>query len=481
MRRPLAARAVVLTAAVTLSLAPVALAPAAFAHPGSDGRAARPAATRVTASTTSTGARTTALRPTDSHDPRGDSYTTTNVKKKCSTHICVHWVDTTADKAPAGWADTTLSQMNKIWAYEVDKLKFRAPMSDGTRGGNKKFDVYLKNVAPKGYAGYCAKERSIGGGYLASSYCVLDNDFLPSEFAGRPALANLRVTAAHEFFHSIQMAYDSDEDAWLVESTATWMEERYADDVNNNRKYLPVSQVAVPGEPLDVALTGDTPQFGNWVWWEYLSSRLGNGIVRTVWTKAGEYKGAGHMYSTQAVVAALKKDGGFKKRFGSYASANVFPAGSYAEGASWGVSAPMNATHVLSAGTSTGGMSVSVDHMAAGNVRIFPGGSVVGTGQRLRINVNGPGSSASPVAVVTVKKRNGTLTRSSIALDGNGVGQGIVLFDTTTVESVTVTLGNASTRFACWTQPGADPSYSCAGAPKDDDKVFAYTATSFTV
>ena len=108
--------------------------------------------------------------------------------RKCKGNFCVHWVTTTADKAPAGWADTTLSQMNKIWAYEVGKLKFRAPMTDGKRGGNKKFDVYLKNVAPKGYAGYCAKERSIGGGYLASSYCVLDNDFLPSEFGDRPAL-----------------------------------------------------------------------------------------------------------------------------------------------------------------------------------------------------------------------------------------------------------------------------------------------------
>ncbi len=461
MRRPLALRTAVLTVAVALSLAHPAMALSAPTHSSSD--------------------RVTALRPTDPHDPRGDSYTTSNVKKKCSAHICVHWVTTTADKAPPGWADTTLSQMNKIWAYEVGKLKFRPPMTDGKRGGNKKFDVYLKNVAPKGYAGYCAKERSIGGGYLASSYCVLDNDFLPSEFNGRAALANLRVTAAHEFFHAIQMAYDSDEDAWLVESTATWMEERYADDVNNNRKYLPDSQVAVPGEPLDVALTGDTPQFGNWVWWEYLSSRLGNGIVRSVWTKAGEYQGAGHMYSTQAVAAALKNEGGFKKRFGSYAAANVFPGGSYVEGGAWGMSAPMSATHTLSLGASTGGQAISVDHMASGNVRFVPGGSVVGTNKRVRINVNGPSSSSSPVAVVTVRKRNGKITRTSMTLDGNGIGQGTYYFDTTTVESVTVTLANASTRFDCWTQPGADPSYSCAGAPKDDDKVFSYSATSITL
>jgi hypothetical protein len=35
----------------------------------------------------------------------------------------------------------------------------------------------------------------------------------------------LKVTAAHEFFHAVQFAYDIGEDGWLMESTATWMEE----------------------------------------------------------------------------------------------------------------------------------------------------------------------------------------------------------------------------------------------------------------
>ncbi|MFN8193834.1 MAG: MXAN_6640 family putative metalloprotease [Nocardioidaceae bacterium] len=420
--------------------------------------------------------RESAKRPTDTHDPRGDSYTTDTVKRKCSAHVCVHWVTTTDDATPSGWQDTTLSQMEKIWDYEVGKLKFRAPMKDGTRGGNKKFDVYLKNLAPKGYAGYCAKEKSIGGGYTASSYCVLDNDFLPSEFEGRSPWANLRVTAAHEFFHAIQMAYDTDEDAWLVESTATWMEERYADDVNDNRKYLPVSQLAHPEEPLDISLTGDTPQFGNWIWWEYLSSRVGNGIVRSVWTKAGEYDGGGgHMYSTQALVSALKNEGTFKKRFGSYTASAVAPASAWSEGAEWGLAAPPDATHMLSGGASTGSHTVTVDHLAASNIKLIPQTGVTG---KIKIDVNGPSSSSAPVAVVTVIRKSGNVTRTSMTLDGNGVGSGSYAFDAATVASVTVTLTNASTRFACWNRSGADPAYSCQGTPKDDGRSFAYSAVN---
>ena len=55
---------------------------------------------------------------------------------------------------------------------------------------------------------------------------MLDDDFAAAQFRHRHAGGNLRVTAAHEFFHAVQFAYDYDEDPWLMEATATWMEER---------------------------------------------------------------------------------------------------------------------------------------------------------------------------------------------------------------------------------------------------------------
>ena len=59
-------------------------------------------------------------------------------------------------------------------------------------------------------------------------------------------MQSAQVTAAHEFFHAIQFAYDYGEDAWMLEATATWMEERVFDKVNDNRQYLPAGQVADP-------------------------------------------------------------------------------------------------------------------------------------------------------------------------------------------------------------------------------------------
>lgn len=465
MRRPFAVGPATLTTAAALGVAlllpltsPAAAAPTKQASPS-----------------------TAAARPTNPDDPRGDAYTTKKVKSKCSAHVCVHWVNTTVDKPPAGQPDVVLTQMNKIWKFEVNKLGFRAPLPDGKRGGNKKLDVYLKDVGSKGYAGYCTKDKKVGNGYLASAYCVLDNDFRPDQFDGHKALNTLRATAAHELFHAIQLAYDSDEDAWLVESTATWMEERYADKVNDNRKYLPSSQIALPWSPLDMAGSGGTTQFGNWIWWEYLtkSRKLGDKIVRTVWENAGEYKGGGGMSSTRAVVKALKKKGTFNKLYRDFAAANTTPAKTYEEGAAWPVSAPMDADPVLTSGKSTGG-SLEVDHLASRHVRIRPGSSVTGANKRLLVKIDGPSSKSAPAAVVQVRYKSGKVTRKVLALDADGKGKGTVLFDASQISSVIVTVVNASTRFDCWTRPSADPAYSCTGNPRDDNRVFTWSATSTT-
>jgi hypothetical protein len=178
-------------------------------------------------------------RPTDrGQDPYGDGYTVA-AKAKCSQHFCIHWVPTTADRPTSyKWVLTTLDTMEKVWSYETGKLGYRKPVTDGNHGGNSRFDVYLKNVGDKGYYGYCAAEYYARSDHdLASGYCVLDNNFSYAEFHAKP-IDSMRVTAAHEFFHAIQYAYQLTEDRWLYESTATWMEERFADDVNDNRQYL---------------------------------------------------------------------------------------------------------------------------------------------------------------------------------------------------------------------------------------------------
>ena len=196
--------------------------------------------------------------------------------------------------------------------------------------------MYLKELGSLGLYGYCAPERAAPGTpkFLATGYCVLDNDFARSQFAA-PPLDSLRVTAAHEFFHAIQFAYDAGEDGWFMEATATWMEERYADEVDDNRQFLPFGQLGRPASVLDVFKRSGWNQYGNWAFFEYLSNRYGVDLVRSIWNGAAAFEGAPDRFSTRAVAVELRAHGGLPAVFARYAAGNTVPERVYPEGSAW--------------------------------------------------------------------------------------------------------------------------------------------------
>jgi hypothetical protein len=415
-------------------------------------------------------ARSLLARPTDGgSDPYNDGYTVP-AKRDCASKICIHWVNSTADAPPdRQWVTKSLDVMKHVWAEEVGRLGYRAPVTDRQRGGNKKFDVYLKDVGSQGYYGYCVPERrKPGHTWVASGYCVLDDDFARSQFGARPT-KSLRVTAAHEFFHAVQFAYDYAEDGWMMEATATWAEERVADDVNDNRQYLPYGQVNRPGTALDTYDKQGFTQYGNWVFFEYLSQRYGTGIVRKIWENA---TGKPRNYSTRAVKRSLPGDVTFTDIFRAYAADNTIPGQTYSEGAAW-PAAKMAGQHKLSADAPAAGGSFKIDHMSSRNVLVNQDRTIRGKHWRLRLKVDGPSSGSGSAAFVLVHKTSGKVKRKLVTLDRDGRGEILVPFGSTTVKRVTLTLANASTDFSCWQQ---EMTYSCQGRPKDDNRTFEYHA-----
>ncbi|UUZ58301.1 MXAN_6640 family putative metalloprotease [Nocardioides sp. B-3] len=181
-------------------------------------------------------------RPTDgADDPFANGYTVPS-SSQCGDHVCVHYVPTTADAPPSlDWVALTLTTMENVYEREVNQLGFRPPRKDGNKGGDGKLDVYLKDLGT-GLYGYCAAEFRKKA-RTASGFCVLDNDYAAAQFPDQTPENNLAVTAAHEFFHAVQYSYDYNEDPWMLESTATRMEEQVADSINDNRQYLQYSQL----------------------------------------------------------------------------------------------------------------------------------------------------------------------------------------------------------------------------------------------
>jgi hypothetical protein len=416
-------------------------------------------------------ARAVLARPTQgASDPYGDGYTVRS-KRRCTPRICIHWVPTTADAPPSGrWVTRSLRTMKSVWAKEVGKLGYRRPVADGRRGGNSKFDVYLSDVGAKGLYGYCAPEFTKPGyRRLASGYCVLDNDFARAQFGAKPS-DSLKVTAAHEFFHAVQFAYDYLEDPWMMEATATWMEERYADGVNDNRRYLPAGQLVETFTALDTFDAASAVQYGNWVFFEYLSQRFGQGIVRKIWKQAGAFKGDGKTYSTNAVKRVLPRTASFKKVFSQFSSANITPSRSYAEGRFW-PGPVMTSQGTLGRGERTTG-TLKIDHMSTQDVRVAPEADLDRKRFKLRITVDGPVSETAPAAAIVRQTSSGGFARRSVRLNRDGVGSAVVPFNRRQTKRVWLVVSNASTRFDC---RGDDFTYSCSGTPRDDGRRFAVT------
>lgn len=414
-------------------------------------------------------------RPSDrAGDPYGDGYRAPSTRV-CRGPVCVHYVRRTRDAPPTeAWPRTTLRIMHRVWRTQVDRMGFRPPPRDGRHGGDGRFDVYLKDLGTQGLYGYCAPEyRQPGQRHVASGYCVLDNDFARRQYGENPRLS-LRVTAAHEFFHAVQFGYDFREDPWLLESTATWMEERVADGADDNRRYLPYGQLVRPGTSLDVFDPSGFNQYGNWAFWEYLGERFGPGVVRAVWRQAGAYDGAPDRYSVAALRRVLRKHGGLPAVLAAYAAAATAPHRTFDEGASWPAARVRSGR--LGRSDRRARTTTRINHLASRSIAVRPARELRGRAWRLRIRLDAPPSRTGPAAYLQVWGRNGSLRSRPIALDADGDGTVRTRFDARRVRRVTITLVNGSTRYRCGR---GGPTFACEGRPLDQRLRFEVAAEAY--
>ena len=459
-------------------------------------------------------------RPTDGNDPpppggtgdpQGQGYDYAGLygvpavdkAPACGAHVCVHYVEGSDDApeptdatGPEGgpnshpdFVDATLAEMEKVWTYEVSTRGYRTPASDVTLTNNgsyedngqqvqgEKFDVYLANITPDALYGYCATEAAVPGEqYRAIGYCVLDDDYVGYPL---PPLESLAVTAAHEFFHAIQFNYDAGEDVWLMEATATWMEERYADAIDDNRQYLPSSHMAKPTTPLDTFSQTSTTQYGNWTFFERLSKVYGVDIVKTLWTRLDAAPGSPDAYSVQGLSQILVARGTtFRKFYAAFAAANILPAKFFDEGSAWApFASPITRNWTLAPWKrSVSGKQTTLGHLTSRNYGFVPASSMKGTWY-LTVKVDGPSSTTGSAAQVLIIRRNGTVVSKPVTLSSAGDGKLRVPFGVGVVKRITLTVSNGSTRYKCWL-PNGDWWKTCYGTPLDNGRVYKFSAAA---
>lgn len=437
-------------------------------------------------------------RPTDGKgDPEGDGYSVPEKPPFCDAHVCIHYVRRSPDKVPAGdhngnsipdYVESAGAVMANVWQREVAQMGFRAPKSDlssDNDGGNAKLDVYLADVG-KRYYGYCQTDDphlTQGSNYRygdGSAYCVLDNDY--AGFGYPDPLDPLKVTAAHEFFHAVQFAYDYFEDDWLLEGTASMMEDEVYDRIDDNLQYLGSSPLNDPSIPLDK----DTDRvYGTWIFWRFLTEYFGSAkdhdisVLRDIFAKVDWSPTGPDQYSAQALanVVNARKIGGtrwhFSWAFADFGAWNASPKTYYEEGGKYRTSQVAKTAKITGSNPKVASVA-RLDHLTNRYVSILRGSGVRNTAD-LRVSIDGPASSASPEATALVFKDGGGVALRVISLDSNGNGSVTVGFGGD-VRKVVVVTSNASVRFTkCY--KFLTP-YSCwGGVPVDDGRSFAMTAT----
>lgn len=373
----------------------------------------------------------------------------------CGPQVCVHFVRSTSDAPPYPEEDVppqvqlTVDVFSQVWAALVDGAGYRAPLPDldSENGGpDERLDVYLADIGSigAGYYGFCNSddpEATDSAHPKVSAYCVLDDDFSTSQFGGDP-FDSLRVTAAHEFFHAVQFAYDYWEDLWFMEGTAAWAEELVFDDANDNHRYLGGSQLSRPWIPLDT--TDGNAAYGSWIFWQFLTELFGDDVsadptvIRHVWERA-----EGDTTSMQALRATLAaRDTTFEDAYALFGTVNLMPETFYEEGSTFAASVPVTRGLKLSEARQLRRTKAVLDHLSTDYYRFVADPGLDGR-RALKVRVDMPDRDAGSAATLVVDRGSGLAVTKPVRLRADGVGAARVNFTRGQVKAVYLVLSNA--------------------------------------
>ncbi len=164
----------------------------------------------------------------------------------------------------------------------VNQFGYLAPPDDGGVDGPE-YDIYIHNL--HGIYGLTTSEGTVPETPRDDrrSYVEIDNDFLDDHFT--PGVRGAQVTAAHEYFHSIQFGYRlfrTNHEPFYYELCSVWMEDVLYDDINDYYQYLPTYF-----RRTDVSFNRFDPHLhylGEAIWNHYLLKKLQDlDLFRRTW------------------------------------------------------------------------------------------------------------------------------------------------------------------------------------------------------
>jgi hypothetical protein len=364
-----------------------------------------------------------------------------------SAHFLVHYDPATAsgDYVSAGLADFEEAYSHLVTGGGgTPNAGLRTPVSDGTRGGDGRTDVYLVRPASQSAdwsGGMAAADGNRGSGLVDSGFLYMTPDL------ARPAF---RFRAAHEFMHVLQYAYIYT-GGLFSESTANWAADMALPDVEPGD-----SQFNVPFLPLDCSYgswkdTACGNGYRQWLFFEWLAEKYGVGFIHRLWTlhaTSYPYLATTPTIDRQILQAAIAAEGGtLAADYAQYARALWDPT-------RWMTSA-VNTIHTKQgtplttpAGISrpapdTGVRNVPVDHLATRYVRIAQD-APSGPGDQVTVTAT-PGGAAGPPVLLSATGPGRARTTLPMQALGDGSYRATVSLDAAQVGDVVLPLTNDTT------------------------------------
>ncbi len=249
-----------------------------------------------------------------------------------SGHFLVHYDTDGFDAVPTydrnenllpDYVEFVANAFDRAWAVEIDSLGFAVPPDDD---GNPVtvYNIFCERMNFYGSTSFgftpvagdpedvfrFASDISISTDFSFVEYPLITEDPIV-----RDSLA-IAVTAAHEFNHAIQLGYrlwtsnnqpgGGIRDLWLLESTATYMEEVVATQVNDYLQYI---DCFLGSTDLNLTQNNSCDRiYGEVLLFIMLGEVYGNQITREIWEAVRVSPGV------EALAAAVDAKGGSLSR-----------------------------------------------------------------------------------------------------------------------------------------------------------------------
>ncbi len=230
------------------------------------------------------------------------------------------------------YIDSAAVILDHVWDVEINQLGFRPP-PDSTGQPVQSYPVFFSSINYYGLTNFNMQEdipELPGQNYV--SYLELHRNFSGGSFATN-GLEALKVTAAHEFHHAIQLGYQFRwkwdgpyliyPDLFFMEMSSTFMEDYVYDSINDYVQYVNKFLPVADAKPFNV--TDNNTEYANSLYLHMLTKVHGVNIFRQIWETIIRYP------ALDALDLVLRKyDDSFSKSFNQYACWLYF-SGHYAD------------------------------------------------------------------------------------------------------------------------------------------------------